>query len=155
MDIGSRMKECRIILGYSAEQVAAKLNVSPATIYRYEKGDISKMPSQILKPLADYLLTTPGYLMGWSEEGRPPISLTPSEQDLILYFRSLDDVTKNQLLCQIKVAELQPFTSFESQLIHAYRAADPSIQAAIRKLLDLPDEDALLGGQGHPAAKIV
>ena len=40
--IGDRIKEARQALGYSAEQVAAFLGVSPATVYRYENGDISK-----------------------------------------------------------------------------------------------------------------
>ena len=43
--IGDRIKEARLALGYSAEQVAAFLQVSPATVYRYENGDISKLPS--------------------------------------------------------------------------------------------------------------
>lgn len=104
MEIGSRMKECRMILGYSAEQVASKLNVSPATIYRYENGDISKMPSQILKPLADYLCTTPGYLMGWSDEGRPSPSLSEGEQRLVTVYRSLGQEGKAYLLQQASIA---------------------------------------------------
>lgn len=106
MEIGSRMKECRVILGYSAEQVAARLNVSPATIYRYENGDISKMPSQILKPLADFLCTTPGYLMGWSDEGRPSpgVSLSHDEEKLITVFRSVSPEGKNYLLQQADIA---------------------------------------------------
>ena len=66
--IGDRIKEARQALGYSAEQVAAFLGVSPATVYRYENGDISKLPSKFIKPLAEYLCVTPAYLMGWSEE---------------------------------------------------------------------------------------
>ena len=74
MMIGDRIKEARIALGYSAEQVAAFLNVSPATVYRYENGDISKLPSKFIKPLADYLCVTPAYLMGWTDEkpAQPP-----------------------------------------------------------------------------------
>lgn len=68
---GDRMKECRIKLGYSAEQVAEFLHVSPATIYRYEKGDIDKLPANRLSLLAEFLCTTPAYLMGWEEESRP------------------------------------------------------------------------------------
>jgi len=68
MMIGDRIKEARLALGYSAEQVAAFLNVSPATVYRYENGDISKLPSKFIKPLADFLCITPAYLMGWSDE---------------------------------------------------------------------------------------
>ena len=66
--IGERIKEARLALGYSAEQVAAFLQVSPATIYRYENGDISKLPSKFIKPLAEFLCVTPSFLMGWSDE---------------------------------------------------------------------------------------
>ena len=69
--IGERMKQARLALGYSAEQVAAFLNVSPATIYRYENGDISKLPSKFIKPLAEYLCVSPSYLMGWSDDNTP------------------------------------------------------------------------------------
>ena len=66
--IGDRIKQARLALGYSAEQVAAFLNVSPATVYRYENGDISKLPSKFIKPLAEYLCVSPAYLMGWSDD---------------------------------------------------------------------------------------
>lgn len=69
--IGDRIKEARLKLGYSAEQVADFLHASPATIYRYENGDISKLPSKYIKPLADYLCVSPGWLMGWTEENGP------------------------------------------------------------------------------------
>lgn len=61
------MKERRKELGLSAEYVAEKLGVSPATIYRYERGDIEKMPGRILEPVSKILHTTPAYLMGWEE----------------------------------------------------------------------------------------
>lgn len=68
MEIYERIKERRKQIGLSAEQVAEKLGVSPATIYRYEKKDIKKFPTDILVPLANVLHTTPAYLMGWSED---------------------------------------------------------------------------------------
>ena len=43
MSIGARIKERRKALGYSAEDLAKQLGKSPATIYRYESGDIEKM----------------------------------------------------------------------------------------------------------------
>ena len=71
MTTGERMKERRKTLGLSAEYVAEKLGVSPATIYRYEKGDIEKMPGNILEPISRILGTTPAFLMGWDEPGLP------------------------------------------------------------------------------------
>ena len=67
MTTGQRMKARRKELGLSAETVAEKLDISPATVYRYEKGDIDKIPGDILQPLASILHTTPAYLMGWEE----------------------------------------------------------------------------------------
>ena len=69
--IGDRIKKARLALGYSAEQVAAHLGVSPATIYRYENGDIAKLPSKHIKPLAEFLCVSPSYLMDWSDDNPP------------------------------------------------------------------------------------
>ena len=52
MSIGTRIKERRKALGYSAEDIAMRLGKSPATIYRYESGDIEKLPGELLAPLA-------------------------------------------------------------------------------------------------------
>lgn len=71
MEIHDRIKARRKELGLSAETVAEKLGVSPATIYRYENNDIKKFPTEILEPLAKVLHTTPAYLMGWEESATP------------------------------------------------------------------------------------
>ena len=71
MTTGERMKQRRKELGFSAEKVAERLGVSPATIYRYERGDIEKMPGDSLGELAKILQTTPAYLMGWEEKPQP------------------------------------------------------------------------------------
>jgi transcriptional regulator with XRE-family HTH domain len=107
VSIGERLKQCRLALGYSAEVVAEKLGISPATMYRYENGDIEKMPARLLDPLAHILNTTPAFLMGWSSEGAPAAPVILSDED--------------------------------ARLLHAFHAADPAIQSAVRKLLDIPE----------------
>lgn len=67
MEIYERIKKRRKEIGLSAETVAEKLGVSPATIYRYENKDIKKFPTDILEPLARVLRTTPSYLLGLDE----------------------------------------------------------------------------------------
>lgn len=62
------MKDRRKAIGLSAERLAEMLGVSPATIYRYENGDIEKVPGDRLGPIANALQTTPAYLMGWESE---------------------------------------------------------------------------------------
>ena len=67
MTTGQRMKDRRKAIGISAEKLADMLGVSPATIYRYENGDIEKVPGDRLGPIAIALQTTPAYLMGWND----------------------------------------------------------------------------------------
>ena len=68
MTTGNRMKSRRKELGIPVDTVAAALGVSVATVYRYESGEIEKVPGTILEPLAKVLHTTPAYLMGWTAE---------------------------------------------------------------------------------------
>lgn len=63
--IGERIKQRRKELGFNAEHLAKKLGVSRSTIFRYEKGDIEKVPVEVVSVLAEILNTTPEYLMGW------------------------------------------------------------------------------------------
>ena len=109
---GEKMKAARVALGYSAEQVAAYLGCSPATVYRYEKGEISKMPAKTLKLLADYLCVSQEYLMGW-------------------------DGAADGLPLSEAVAIPDPLSSEEHQLLDAWRSADDAIKSAVRKLLDI------------------
>lgn len=75
MTIGERIKNRRNELGLTADEVAEQLDKSRATVYRYESGEIEKMPTTVLEPLAEVLKTTPAYLMGWEEvEQAPPVS---------------------------------------------------------------------------------
>ena len=66
--ISMRIKERRIALGLSVDDLAKKINKNRATIYRYENGDIENMPMNILEPLAKALQTTPSFLLGWEDK---------------------------------------------------------------------------------------
>lgn len=93
MTTGQRMKNRRKGLGFSAEYVANCLGVSPATIYRYEKGDIEKVPGDILEPLARVLHTTPKYLMGWDyTEEEAPSATAPAMSDRALRVGCMYDI---------------------------------------------------------------
>jgi transcriptional regulator with XRE-family HTH domain len=87
MEIYERIKQRRKEIGLSAEKVAEKLGISPATMYRYENNEIKKFPIDILKPLADVLHTTPSYLMGWTDIVSN-IVLTPHEEQVISAYRN-------------------------------------------------------------------
>lgn len=89
MEIHERIKKRRKELGLSAEAVAEKLNISPATMYRYENNEIKKFPIDILMPLANALHTTPAYLMGWDDSD--DIELNEHEKELVQAYRNRPD----------------------------------------------------------------
>ena len=68
MKIGDKIKQRRLELGYTVEQVADLLGKNRATVYRYENNEIENFPTTILEPLAKVLNTTPAHLMGWEEK---------------------------------------------------------------------------------------
>lgn len=75
---GQRIKFRRKQLSISAEKLASIIGVSPATVYRWEKGEIEKVSSAIINPLADALHTTPAFLMGWNDDPDSVIEDTKS-----------------------------------------------------------------------------
>lgn len=68
MNIGDRIKNRRIELKLSVDEVAERLGKNRATVYRYENNDIENLPTTVLEPLAEILETTPAYLMGWEDD---------------------------------------------------------------------------------------
>lgn len=97
MCTSKRMKERRTKLGISADEIAEKIGVSRSTYFRYENGDISKMPLSIVKPLAEALRTTPEYLAGWDDEEQNSTMRVAAHID--------DDVTEEQMKDIIKYIE--------------------------------------------------
>ena len=72
MTTGERMKIRRKEIRVTVEEIAAALGVSIATVYRYENGEIEKVPGDLLEPLSRVLQTTPAYLMGWEDSDASP-----------------------------------------------------------------------------------
>lgn len=64
---GERIRQRRLELGLSVEEIAKYLGKNKATIYRYENGDIKNFPVSIMKPLTEILEITSDLLMEWIE----------------------------------------------------------------------------------------
>ena len=98
MNIGDRIKQRRKELGMSAETLAEKIGKSAATIYRYEKGDIAKVDSEIILPIADALFTTPTYLMGWDVETSDLSSSDPAISEIEFALSGeIHDLTESEM----------------------------------------------------------
>ena len=76
MNVGNRIKARRKELCMSAETLALKVGCSPATIYRYENGEIKNTPVDKIQLIAEALQIDPTVLTGWPEKGED-VSVLP------------------------------------------------------------------------------
>lgn len=101
MEIKDILKNRRIELGLTLEDVALKVNVSPATISRWETGDIANMRRDRIVALAKALEISPAVIMGWelpNERGPQALidaynKLNPTAQQKLRDY--IDDLLSN------------------------------------------------------------
>ena len=103
MTVGERIKNRREEIGMTVDELAEKLGKNRATIYRYERGDIEKLPIEILEPISRALDVSPGCLMGWTDEpqkknARAEFEITPTERHLVELFRQLSAKEQGNLI---------------------------------------------------------
>ncbi len=79
MDIKNILKNRRIELGLTLEDIAKKVGVSPATVSRWESGDIANMRRDKIAMLAKSLQISPAVIMGWEDVNmtRPQFKKVP------------------------------------------------------------------------------
>lgn len=88
MDIGKRIRLLRERLDMTQVELANKIHSTKQTIYKYENGVITNIPSDKIELLAEALDTTPVHLMGWDEA-----KLIQAEEE----------VEKEALACQAEI----------------------------------------------------
>ena len=110
MTIGQRIKDRRERLGLGQTELADRVGISKQTLYKYENGIITNIPSDKIEAISRVLNSSPGYLMGWSDnidyvvmaEDTPTSgNLTPNEQIIIERYRSIPEDKKSEFLGQI------------------------------------------------------
>lgn len=67
-NIGYRIKERRKQLGLTGVEVAERVGIAQATYYRYETTKGENLTADLVRPLANVLLTTPEYLLGFTDD---------------------------------------------------------------------------------------
>ena len=108
-DLIERIKERRLKLEMSYQDLSDATQISKSTLQRYETGYIKKVPINQIEILAKALHTTPSYLMGWDAPPSPSLSLTQQEETHIKKYRQLDADGKEEIddIIDVKLAKLQ------------------------------------------------
>lgn len=99
MTIGERIRERRSALGISQTQLADKISVSKQTLYKYETGVVTNIPSDKIEKIAEVLNTTPGFLMGWKKPENVEMEFMADlagDSELIEAIRKIARMSKEQ-----------------------------------------------------------
>lgn len=97
MTKGERLKRLRELNQLSQEELAAKLSTTRQTIFKYEKGIVSNIPSDRIEQLATILGSTPEYILGW-EDLPSNDDLSPSERQILELFRGVNGEGQEKIL---------------------------------------------------------
>lgn len=77
MTMAERIKERRLQMAYTQEELAQKLGLQKSAIAKYENGRVENIKRSVIADMANILECSPSYLMGWDEP-------TPSRKGVII-----------------------------------------------------------------------
>ena len=67
MTIGERIKIAREKNGIAQTDLAIKIGVSKQTLFKYENGIVTNIPSDKIEEIAKITHVSPAYIMGWED----------------------------------------------------------------------------------------
>lgn len=116
MTKGDRIKELRETAGLTQEDLAKKMNTTKQTIFKYEKGIVTNIPSDRIEELAALLNSTPEYILGWKKATKEDTEKNDVKVDVVnrLYnddaflniVEKLNELTSAQFKRVIKLLDL-------------------------------------------------
>lgn len=97
MTIADRIRNRRLELGLSVDDLANLLQKNRATVYRYESNYIKSYSPDVMESLAKALQTTPAYFYGYDETDQLPVSDQPKNEDIRLLINGLNRLSPEQI----------------------------------------------------------
>ncbi|MBB6622260.1 helix-turn-helix domain-containing protein [Clostridium gasigenes] len=115
----NRLKNRRIELDMSYQDLASKTGLSKSTLQRYETGSIKNMPLDKLGILASALNVNPIWLIGFDEKEKIPTTnsydiISLKESKLISVFKQLNETGKDEAIKRVsELTEIIKYTQDE------------------------------------------
>ncbi len=120
-EIGQQLRAYRLESGLRAEEIAARLGVSRAALYRYEKGEVIKLDT--VKRLAELLKVSPLSLLGIGVE------YYSRAAGFFERIRQIEDGADQILQAYGSVCYLTTSDSFDSALVEGLHAVADSAES--------------------------
>lgn len=71
MGMSERIKERRLAMNYTQEELASRLGLQKSAIAKYENGRVENIKRSVIAQMASILDCSPSYLMGWNDNVIP------------------------------------------------------------------------------------
>lgn len=68
MERGQRIKELREKSEHTQGELAVAIGSTKQTVYKYESGEVTNIPSDKVEKMAEFFHVSPAYIMGWTED---------------------------------------------------------------------------------------
>src|SRR5438093_9292578 len=118
-DIGNRLKAFRLASGLSADEIARRLDISRAAVYRFERGELVKI--ETLDKLSELLGVSVPTLLGVGVEYLP---------SAVAYFeriRQIEETASHIIVLAGPISYLLASPEFHRRLAHMLSESIPAI----------------------------
>lgn len=103
---GEIIKRLRIERGLTQEEVGDRIGTSKQTLYKYETGIITNIPSDKIEALSNLFDVSPAVIMGWEEPSTATATPSPQntrplstyEKQILEPFNKLNDEGKDKVI---------------------------------------------------------
>lgn len=106
MSLSNTLKELRKVRGFTLLDIAKKMDVTEATVQRWESGNIKNMKYGNIVKLAEILDVNPAVLMGWQTEPPKDAQSSQASQNLQTSQNMQKQPTAQEVQAQAAVQEV-------------------------------------------------
>lgn len=104
MSMAERIKERRILKGFTQEELGERIGLQKSAIAKYENGRVENIKRNVIENMAEVLECSPCYLMGWGSDLKNSVKDHADRKQmgrLLGYYRQLNKTGKEEAIKRI------------------------------------------------------
>ncbi len=114
MGMAEKIKERRNFMGYTQEELGAKIGLQKSAIAKYENGRVENIKRSVIIDMARVLECSPCYLMDWELKETP----STKASKIIQYYEMLNDLGKHEAVKRVEELTFIPQYTLELKAAH-------------------------------------